>query len=69
MTDLIEIQFITCIPIIVACLLMLRFRLLQKALRGLELEPEHIQFLQGILILIILYLTYLLVRDIWWLLR
>jgi hypothetical protein len=69
MSDLIQIQFITCAPIILVCLLALRFRLLQKVLRGLELEPEHIQFLQGILILIICYLTFLLIRDTWWLLR
>jgi hypothetical protein len=67
--DLIEIQFITCTPIILVCILALRFHLLQKILGRFELESEHLQFLQGILILIILYLAFLLIRDSWWLLR
>jgi hypothetical protein len=69
MNDLIEIQFLTCTPIIVLSIVTLRFQLLQKVFHRQELEPEHIRFLQGILVLVIVYLSYLLIRDTWWLVR
>jgi len=64
MTDLIEIQLITSSIIIMFFALGLRFRLFRKAFRALDLEEGFVAF-QGIIIAIMLYLGFLIVRDIW----
>ena len=65
MTDLIQIQLITCSAIIVIFAVTLRFKLLTKMLRSFELEPEHYQFLHGIMAICMAYLSFLIVRDLW----
>jgi hypothetical protein len=65
MTDLIKIQLITSSVILVTFALALRFKLLRKTFRSLEFEEELFTFLHGILVMIMLYLTFLIVRDLW----
>ena len=64
MTDLIRIQLITSSVILVTFALVLRFKLLRKTFRSLEFEEELFAFLQGILVTIMLYLTFLIVREL-----
>jgi hypothetical protein len=68
MTDLIKIQLITSSVILVTFALVLRFQLLRKTFRSLEFEEELVTFLHGILAMI-MYLTFLIVRDLWQVLR
>jgi hypothetical protein len=69
MTDLIQIQLISSSVILVTLALVLRFQLLMKTFRSLEFEEELFTFLHGILVMIMLYLTFLIVRDLWQALR
>jgi hypothetical protein len=69
MTDLIKIQLITSSVILVTFALVLRFRLLRKTFRSLEFEEGLFTVLHGILGTIMLYLTFLIVRDLWQVLR
>ncbi len=69
MTDLIKIQLIASSMILVAFALVLRFKLLRKTFRSLEFGEELFMFLHGILVMVMLYLTFLIVRDLWKVLR
>jgi hypothetical protein len=69
MTDLIRIQLITSSVIMVIFAVVLRFKLLRKTFRSLESEEEHLPLLNGILIVIMLYLVFLIIRDLWKVLR
>jgi hypothetical protein len=68
MTDLIEIQLITSSAIIAVFALGLRLRLFRKFFQRLDAE-EGFQSFRAIIIAIMLYLTFLIVRDIWKVLR
>jgi hypothetical protein len=65
MTDLIRIQLITSSVILVTFALVLRFKLLRKTFRSLEFEGEVFAFLNGILVMVMLYLSFLIIRDLW----
>jgi hypothetical protein len=69
MTDLIKIQLITSSVILVTFALVLRFKLLRKTFRSLEFEEGPFTFFHGILVIIMLYLTFLIARDLWKILR
>ena len=69
MTDLIEIQLITSSMIVGILGVALRFKLLQKALQSIGFDEEQFRFLRVIVIMIMLYLTFLIVRDLWKVLR
>ncbi len=65
MTDLIRIQLITSSVIIMTFALVLRFKLLRKTFRSLEFGEEVFTFLNGILVMVMLYLSFLIIRDLW----
>ena len=69
MNDLMQIQFITCGIFILVFAIVLKFRLMKKVFPGLELEQEPLLFLNGILVVIILYLSYIIIRNLWIILR
>jgi hypothetical protein len=64
MTDLIQIQLITSSLIITIFALALRFGLFGKVFRGLDLEEGFPAF-RIIIIAIMAYLTFLIAKDIW----
>jgi hypothetical protein len=65
MTDLIMIQLITSSVIIMTFALILRFKLLRKTFRSLEFGEEVFTFLNGILVMVMLYLSFIIIRDLW----
>ena len=69
MTDLIEIRLITSSMIVGILGVALRFKLLRRALQSIGFDEEQFTFLRVIVVIIMLYLTVLIVRDLWKVLR
>jgi len=68
MSDLIEIQLITAGAIIAIFPVALRLGLFRKAFRSLDLEEGFPAF-RVIIIAIMLYLSFLIAKDLWQVLR